>query len=336
MTRRRELFLFAALLAALVAGLLNESLIGDKVLSSADVLLVSASFAEVGPPHYEPINRLLMDPTLQFEPWIEFNRAMLRSGRLPLWNSASGCGAPHLANGQAAVFDPFMIIAYLGTLPHAFAWMAATRLWFAGVGMFLLARAWSLGPWGRWFAGLVYPISGFLVAWLLYPVTNVAIWMPWVFLATQALWDEATSRRGVGLAVAMAGTLLGGHVQTAAHVLLAAGAYVAFLTWRGTSGGAANRVLADRRDVRDRPSRRSRWCHWARILPEARSGGTVTLSGFRSGRWRGHGSLRCSASPCRRSTGVSGVASQIWPGWSVRIIRTNPPAALWAWQACSG
>ena len=237
MTRRREFLCFAALLAALIAGFLNESLVGGKVLSSADVLLVSASYRAVGPPNYEPVNRLLMDPTLQFEPWIEFNRAMIRSGRLPLWNSSSGCGAPHLANGQAAIFDPFQIIAYLGPLPDAIAWMAAARLWFAGVGMFLLARVWNLGPWGRWFAGLIYPMSGFLVAWLLYPVTNVAIWMPWVFLGTQAVWDFPTIRRGVALAVAVGGTLLGGHVQTAAHVLLAAGAYTTYLTWRGRQVG---------------------------------------------------------------------------------------------------
>ena len=228
----RERVGFAVVLAALVVGFFHESLVGGKILSSADVLLVSAAFRGVAPPDYEPVNRLLMDPTLQFEPWIEFNRAMIRSGRLPLWNSASGCGAPHLANGQAAVFDPFQIIAYLGTVPRSFAFMAAARIWFAGFGMFLLARVWGLGAWGRWFAGLVYPFSGFVVVWLLYPVTNVAIWMPWVLLMTQAVWDRPTLRRELGLALTVGGTLLGGHVQTAAHVLLAAGAYAIFLTLR--------------------------------------------------------------------------------------------------------
>ena len=66
-----------------------------------------------------------MDPVLQFQPWLEFNRTMIRAGRLPLWNPYAGCGAPHLANGQSAVFDPFHVMAYLGTLPEAYAWMAA-------------------------------------------------------------------------------------------------------------------------------------------------------------------------------------------------------------------
>ena len=86
---------------------------------------------------------------------------MIRSGRLPLWNGYAGCGTPHLANGQSAVFDPFHLLAYLGTTPGAYAWIAAGRLWMAGLGMFLLARSWGLGFWGRWFAGLDLSILRF-------------------------------------------------------------------------------------------------------------------------------------------------------------------------------
>ena len=106
------------------AGFFAESLFGGCVLSPADVLFASGSFSDVRRPDYEPANRLLIDPVLQFQPWLEFNRTMLRSGRLPLWNPMAGCGAPHLANGQSAVFDPFNLIAYLGELPGAIAWMS--------------------------------------------------------------------------------------------------------------------------------------------------------------------------------------------------------------------
>ncbi|AGA25780.1 glycosyltransferase family protein [Singulisphaera acidiphila] len=226
MSPRRELLAFSAVLAALVAGFFAESLFGGKVLSPADVLLVSASFRDSRGANYEPANRLLMDPVLQFQPWIEFNRTMIRQGRLPLWNSHAGCGAPHLANGQSAVFDPFQIVAYLGRLPDAYGWMAAARLWVAGLGMFLLARSWGFGPWGRWFAGLAFPFCGFLVVWLLYPVTNVAVWMPWLFWAGDRVLRRPTAR-GVGVLGIVTGlVLLGGHVQTSAHVLLAAGLYV--------------------------------------------------------------------------------------------------------------
>ena len=225
MGSRREIIAFCAILAVSIAVFFHETLFCGKVLSPADVLLVSAGFRGDGEGDYEPANRLLMDPVLQFQPWLEFSRSMIRSGRLPLWNGHAGCGAPHLANGQSAVFDPFHLLAYLGPTPQAYAWIAAGQLWMAGLGMFLLARAWGLGPWGRWFAGSVYPFCGFLVLWLLFPVTAVAIWMPWLFLATDHVF-RVPGLKGAGwLAAVVALIIFGGHIQTSAHVLLAGGLY---------------------------------------------------------------------------------------------------------------
>ena len=90
--------------------------------------------------------------------------------------------------------------------------------------MFLLARSWGFGPWGRWFAGLTFPFCGFLIVWLLFPVTSVAIWMPWLFWASDRVLDRPPAATGSrALAVVGAASLLGGHIQTSAHVLLAAG-----------------------------------------------------------------------------------------------------------------
>ncbi len=234
----RESLGFALMLAACLTVYFHETLLGDRILSPADVLLVEASFRPGATGDYEPINRLLMDPVLQFQPWLEFNRTMVRQGRLPLWNPYAGCGAPHLACGQSAVFDPFHLIAYLGTVSRALAWMAAGRLWVAGLGMFFLARSWGCGYWGRWFAGLVYPCCGFLIVWLLYPVTPVAIWLPWLLLASDGVLNQPRARRAGMLSVVVALVIVGGHIQTSAHVLLAAGLFAswrvvaAFALWR--------------------------------------------------------------------------------------------------------
>ncbi|MEO6809367.1 MAG: hypothetical protein ABI353_09685 [Isosphaeraceae bacterium] len=238
MPHRHELPAFALALAVLVGGFFADSLFGGKVLSPADVVFAQASFQDVHGAGYEPANRLLIDPVLQFQPWLEFSRSMLRKGRLPLWNSLVGCGAPHLANGQSAVFDPFHLIAYLGRLPDALAWMAAARLWVAGLGMFLLAKGWALGRWGRWFAGLAFPFCGFLIVWLQFPVTSVAVWFPWLLLATDRVFDHPRPRT-VGVLALIAGfVVLGGHVQTSAHVLIASGLYALWRWWtdRNESG----------------------------------------------------------------------------------------------------
>ncbi len=227
-TPPRETSLFVLTLATLVAGFFHASLFGGKVLSSADVLFTTRAFAEVSGTtgDYEPANRLLTDPVLQFGPWLEFTRSEIRAGRLPLWNPYAGCGTPHLANGQSAVFDPVQAIAYALPLPDAIAWMAALRLGIAGLGVFLLARSWGYSPLGRWFSGLTYPFCGFLVGWLLYPVANVAIWMPWLFLAADRAFDGPRGRGIAGLGLASGLVVLGGHVQTSAHVLMAVGLYI--------------------------------------------------------------------------------------------------------------
>ena len=242
----RETLGFALMLAGCLTVYFHETLLGDRILSPADVLLVEASFRRGATGDYEPINRLLMDPVLQFQPWLEFNRTMIRQGRLPLWNPYAGCGAPHLACGQSAVFDPFHLIAYLGTVPRALAWMAAGRLWVAGLGMFLLTRSWGCGYWGRWFAGLVYPFCGFLIVWLLYLETPVAIWLPWLLLATDGVLNKPRARRSGLLAIVVGLVIVGGQIQTSAHVLMAAGL---FAFWRGKTAFASwrergRRVLA--------------------------------------------------------------------------------------------
>ena len=94
MAIRRELLAFSAVLSAFVAGFLGESLFCGRVLSPADVLFVSASFRERGGPRYEPANRLLMDPVLQFQPWLEFNRAC--SGKADGPSGTTGRAAGHL------------------------------------------------------------------------------------------------------------------------------------------------------------------------------------------------------------------------------------------------
>ena len=84
-SQRRESVAFALALAAILAAFFSQSLFLGKVLSPADVLYAQRSFPGKGE-NYEPANRLLIDPVLQFEPWLEFSRAEIRSGRLPLWN----------------------------------------------------------------------------------------------------------------------------------------------------------------------------------------------------------------------------------------------------------
>ena len=112
--------------------------------------------------------------------------------------------------------------------------------------MFLLARSWGLGPWGRWYSGLTFPFCGFLVVWLLYPVTAAAVWMPWLFLATDGVLKRPDARRVglLGLVVGCASSSRTGTFRPSVHVLLAAGP----LRWplAMVFGGVAGERMAGR------------------------------------------------------------------------------------------
>lgn len=240
---RREPVKFGLTLACLVAAFLSPALVPGRVLSPAD--LISVQLAREGrTPAREPQNRLLIDPVLQFEPWLAFTRCELRAGRWPLWNPWVGCGAPHLANGQSAVFDPFHLIAYVGTLPEAHVWMAFARLWVAGLGMFLLADSWGLGKAGRWFAGLTYPFCGFLVLWLLFPLASSALWLPWLFWGIEGVLRTASARSTALTGVILACSVFGGQVQAVAHNVMAVSLYVAWRMLARTLPRPGRRALA--------------------------------------------------------------------------------------------
>jgi hypothetical protein len=239
-TRPGERCVFALALAGLITCLLHESLFQEKILSSADVVFAQRGWSEA---KVEPSNRLLMDPVLQFEPWLELTRTVIRGGGFPIWNPLSGCGAPLLANGQSGVFDPFHLIAYLGPWPGSLAWIAAARLMTAGLGMFFLARAWRFGRLGSWFSGLAYPFTGFMIGWLMFPLASSAAWLPWLLLGIEQLRTRGDLGSGLRLGAIIAAVLLGGHIQTSIHVLMVGAIYALFAMFAGLTHSGFHRHM---------------------------------------------------------------------------------------------
>lgn len=177
-------------------------------------------------------------PTLQFYPWREFAFAELRAGRLPAWNPYLGAGAPLLANYQTAIFYPPNWLMLVLPGPLAMSLLALAHVLWAALGMWHLARALGVAPFGRGVSTLSYALGGYLIARLgSFPTHAAAAWLPWlVWLVHRTLTRRAWRDVG-GLALAAGLLLLAGHAQTAWYGLLGAGAYA---LWRA--------LWADRRD----------------------------------------------------------------------------------------
>jgi hypothetical protein len=217
----------AAVLALLAGVFLARPLTQWRYYAPTGILQSSALFRVPAdrPPATNPV---VHDPVSQMHPFLAFNRAELRAGRLPLWNPYNGHGAPHLANYQSAVFSPFSLPFYL--LPWRPALLAAAfaKLFALGFLTWLFLRAAGLGFWGALFGGTVYAFCGWSVVWLQWPHSGAAATLP------AALWTTeraiaAGGRKRLGWLAALAATvglgLLAGHPETVFFALLLTGAY---------------------------------------------------------------------------------------------------------------
>src|SRR5580704_15436524 len=93
-------------------------------------------------------------------PLAHFQRECFWHGELPFWDPYNNCGVPFLAQWNTMPLYPPSLI-YL-TLPPEWAlgFFSLLHLWFAGLGMFFLARRWTGSSFAAAFAGTVFAFNG--------------------------------------------------------------------------------------------------------------------------------------------------------------------------------
>ena len=210
----------------------HQQTLGDRTLLPTENLyqfLPQAAYREVvGAPDI-PHNHLISDMVLQNYQWKTFIREQIAQGEIPLWNPHLFAGLPFWAAGQHSALYPLSIIYYILPLSSAYGWFIALNLWLAG--MFMAAYLRSLGSnrFGAALAGLVYQLSGFMIASALFPmVVAAAAWLPlalwmvenilrgrtlWFFRSTAIPWVVI----GAG---AIACNILAGHIEVSIYTLM--------------------------------------------------------------------------------------------------------------------
>jgi len=143
----------------------------------------------------------------QFVPYaIHAVRAVANGGRGLLWNPFNGCGVPFFANGVAGLLYPphWLFLAFETNL--ALHLVLILDVVVAGLGMYLLARHWTLA-WSATLAAVLaieigYPMTHF-AAWNPM-ITGAFAWTPWVLLACERLLIRPTLAGVAALAAALA------------------------------------------------------------------------------------------------------------------------------------
>jgi len=236
----------AAVLVALVLISLWPSLIGGKIFSSGDNILLWPPFSGGRPAGWtHPSNFNLTDPVLGFLPDLLVTRHDLAHGIAPLWNPYAGAGRPLLASQVHAPLFPVTWLAFLLPFWSALAWIAAAKLLLAGAGTYLFCRELKLRRGPALVGAIAYPFGTFFIAWLEHPQTNVWAMLPWMLFAARRVCMRGSLGATALLGGATGLVWLGGHPESAAFLLGTTAAYAAFeLIAERTRGQASGRSAA--------------------------------------------------------------------------------------------
>jgi hypothetical protein len=152
-------------------------------------------------------------------PLAHFQRDCFWRGELPFWNPYNNCGIPLLAQWNTMPLYPPSLIYLTLPLEWSLSFFCLLHLWFAGFGMYFLARRWTGNNFAAAFAGTVFSFNGFTLNLIMWP-SHIATfaWMPWVVLAVELAWREG------GKKIFLASIV--GALQ-----MLAGGPEIIFLTW---------------------------------------------------------------------------------------------------------
>jgi hypothetical protein len=227
--RRRRLALGALVLAVAVAWLFSASLFSGKVLGGDANLLFQLGFDKPAD-LTKPLNPYTFDAFYVFHPDMLEARDALRSFDLPSWTSHIGAGEPLLATQQhASLFPlnwPMVVLPFWQSLE----WLAALKLFFAGLGTLLLLAALGLRRPAAVFGAVSYGLCTYMVTWVEHPHVNTYALIPWALLFAYRLARQPGLRGAALLALVFGLSLLGGQPESA--FLLALITLPWFFLWR--------------------------------------------------------------------------------------------------------
>jgi membrane protein YfhO len=215
-----------AVIAIVLGLLLHQSLLVGRGLVPSDGIYASLPWAKTA--SVSPGNRLLSDQFLDLVPMRQFISDELQKGRFPLWNPHLSCGVPSLAMSAAVLYPINLLLSPLS--PFTASGIAAfAKLFLAGLFTFLYLRRLNVLTAAAVVGALTFTLSGFLIVWLGHPQASAAVMLPALFYFVEGAIDRPGALRPwVGLSLAFAVMILGGHPPTAVHVTLALCAYAAF------------------------------------------------------------------------------------------------------------
>ena len=154
----------------------SRSLFTNRILASGDFETYPFFLPSYGAVNISEIP--LLDPIDFIIPMFHFDKQMLKTGKLPLWNPYQGCGVPDIANMQSSVFFPLNIFVYLFNWKWGFFFLYFFKLYFIGIFLYLYIKEIDISqP-----VAIVFSVAGMYMSFnllgLYFPFSNPIFFFP--------------------------------------------------------------------------------------------------------------------------------------------------------------
>ena len=169
----------------------------------------------------------LGDIATQIYPWRTLNSA-LRIGHAPLWNFYVFMGIPYQAMPMSALFFPLHWLFSLLTVPLAWSLLFPVRAVIVAIATAIFVRRMGASRPAALTSGLIFALSGWVMAFQGRPQLDSAMWLPLMFLAVDELRSKPSYKSVALGAVAFALPVLAGHPEVAFEVTLVVLLYAAY------------------------------------------------------------------------------------------------------------
>jgi len=175
---------------------------------------------------------ILADVIRQLYPWRILSIDLLRQGILPLWNIYSFSGNPLLANLQSAVLYPLNILFIFTKTQWAWIVYIMVQPILATLFMYMFIRSLGLSRLASIFAGIGFAFIGYTMVWFETGIIgHTALWLPFILWGMTKFIDTKKTMFLIFSAIGIASSILAGHAQTTAYVLLFAVTYFVYMGW---------------------------------------------------------------------------------------------------------
>jgi hypothetical protein len=195
---------------------------------------------------------IFRDAQITHWPWTRIAAQSLAAGRVPFVNIAASGGEPLLANPNAVLLYPTVLLQKVFAPAAAFNLHYLLHVLWAFLGARALARRLGLGPGAAFFAAVAFAFSGIMMSYGSAFANSAAAssWLPWCAAAAldlvRAGRPAAVRRAGAATAIAFGLQALGGEPALSVLTLLFSAFLAAFEVFASREGRSirARRLLA--------------------------------------------------------------------------------------------